>query len=53
MITMSLELVTSAEKRRSDRRSSEGAPYTEADWTDGDDSSRTPYVRSKTLAEQA
>jgi dihydroflavonol-4-reductase len=38
---------------RSGRDSSEIAPYTEADWTDGDDSSRTPYVRSKTLAEQA
>ncbi|MGZ4249428.1 MAG: NAD-dependent epimerase/dehydratase family protein [Solirubrobacteraceae bacterium] len=38
---------------RSDRHSSEAAPYTEADWTNGDDSSRTPYVRSKTLAEQA
>ena len=34
-------------------RSSESAPYTEADWTDGDDTSRTPYVRSKTIAEQA
>ena len=38
---------------RSGRASSESAPYTEADWTDGDDASRTPYVRSKTLAEQA
>jgi dihydroflavonol-4-reductase len=38
---------------RSDRISSEAAPYTEADWTDGDDSSRTPYVRSKALAEKA
>ena len=38
---------------RSSRTSAEGAPYTEADWTDGDDESRTPYVRSKTLAEQA
>lgn len=38
---------------RSDRDSSASAPYTEADWTDGDDPSRTPYVRSKTLAEQA
>jgi nucleoside-diphosphate-sugar epimerase len=38
---------------RSDRESSPSAPYTEADWTDGDDSSGTPYVRSKTLAEQA
>jgi dihydroflavonol-4-reductase len=35
------------------RPSSEAAPYTEADWTDGNDASRTPYVRSKTLAEQA
>ncbi|HUZ28931.1 MAG TPA: NAD-dependent epimerase/dehydratase family protein [Solirubrobacteraceae bacterium] len=35
------------------RQSSEAAPYTEDDWTDGQDSSRTPYVRSKTLAEQA
>jgi dihydroflavonol-4-reductase len=38
---------------RSDQPSSAAAPYTEADWTDGEDSSRTPYVRSKTLAEQA
>jgi dihydroflavonol-4-reductase len=38
---------------RSDRASSEAAPYTEADWTDGNDPTRTPYVRSKTLAEQA
>ncbi len=35
------------------RTSTEAAPYAEADWTDGDDPSRTPYVRSKTLAEQA
>ncbi len=38
---------------RSDRQSSQSAPYTEADWTDGDDTARTPYARSKTLAEQA
>jgi dihydroflavonol-4-reductase len=38
---------------RSDRESSEAAPYTEADWTDGNDAARTPYVRSKALAEQA
>ena len=38
---------------RSGRQSSQTAPYTEADWTDGEDISRTPYVRSKTLAEQA
>src|SRR5881398_3499730 len=36
---------------RPDHTSSEAAPYTEADWTNGGDSSRTPYVRSKTLAE--
>jgi len=36
---------------RSGRTSSESAPYTEADWTDGDDASYTPYTRSKTLAE--
>ncbi len=38
---------------RSSRQSSEAAPFTEDDWTDGEDRSRTPYVRSKTLAEQA
>jgi len=38
---------------RPDRASSESQPYTEADWTDGADASRTPYARSKTLAEQA
>jgi dihydroflavonol-4-reductase len=38
---------------RSDRESSPSAPYTETDWTDGADSSKTPYVRSKTIAEQA
>jgi nucleoside-diphosphate-sugar epimerase len=35
------------------RASSETEPYTEADWTNGEDPTRTPYVRSKTLAEQA
>jgi dihydroflavonol-4-reductase len=38
---------------RSDRESSQAAPYTEADWVDGGDTSRTPYVRSKTIAERA
>jgi dihydroflavonol-4-reductase len=38
---------------RSPRESSEAAPYTEADWTDGSDTSKTPYSRSKTIAEQA
>jgi nucleoside-diphosphate-sugar epimerase len=28
-------------------------PYTEEDWTDGHDARRTPYVRSKTIAERA
>src|SRR6476469_3413226 len=28
-------------------------PYNEEDWTDGDDTRRTPYVRSKALAERA
>lgn len=35
------------------RESTEGAPLTEADWTDPDDGSKTPYTRSKTVAEQA
>jgi nucleoside-diphosphate-sugar epimerase len=38
---------------RSDRAATADAPLTEDDWTDGNDASRTPYVRSKTIAEQA
>ncbi len=38
---------------RGNQPSSESRPLTEADWTDGNDTSLTPYVRSKTLAEQA
>ncbi|MEA2349814.1 MAG: hypothetical protein QOG86_755, partial [Thermoleophilaceae bacterium] len=38
---------------RGRRESSESAPFTETDWTDGDDTARTPYVRSKTIAERA
>jgi dihydroflavonol-4-reductase len=38
---------------RSERPSTEDTPYTEADWTDGEDRALTPYVRSKTLAERA
>ena len=38
---------------RSDRAATADAPLTEDDWTDGNDPSRTPYVRSKTIAEQA
>src|SRR5918911_2933141 len=38
---------------RGSRQSSESAPFTEADWTDAEDTERTPYVRSKTIAERA
>jgi dihydroflavonol-4-reductase len=38
---------------RPERDSSAAAPYTEADWTDASNTARTPYVRSKTIAEQA
>src|SRR5204863_5276432 len=38
---------------RHGRPASEDTPYTEEDWTDGDDTRRTPYVRSKTIAERA
>jgi nucleoside-diphosphate-sugar epimerase len=38
---------------RHGRPPSEDKPYTEEDWTDGNDTRRTPYVRSKALAEQA
>lgn len=34
-------------------RAPSAAPYNEADWTDPDDLQRTPYVRSKTIAERA
>jgi nucleoside-diphosphate-sugar epimerase len=38
---------------RHGREPSAGKPYDEEDWTDGDDLRRTPYVRSKTIAERA
>ena len=38
---------------RHGRPASEDRPYNEEDWTDGNDTRRTPYVRSKALAEQA
>jgi nucleoside-diphosphate-sugar epimerase len=38
---------------RHGRAPSETAPYNESDWTDPDDAQRTPYVRSKTIAERA
>jgi dihydroflavonol-4-reductase len=46
-------LTSSVAAIRGSRRSTATAPYTEADWTDGDDPSLTPYVRSKSLAERA
>lgn len=46
-------MTSSIAATRSRRPSSESAPYDEDDWTDGDDVSLTPYVRSKTLAEKA
>jgi nucleoside-diphosphate-sugar epimerase len=46
-------LTSSVAAVRGSRTSSATSPYTEADWTDGNDASRTPYVRSKTLAERA
>jgi nucleoside-diphosphate-sugar epimerase len=38
---------------RHGREASADAPYDESDWTDPDDLQRTPYVRSKTIAELA
>jgi nucleoside-diphosphate-sugar epimerase len=38
---------------RHGREPSSDAPYDETDWTDPDDVRRTPYVRSKTIAERA
>ena len=48
-----IAMTSSVAAIRSERESSENAPYTEADWLDGNDTSRTPYARSKALAEQA
>jgi nucleoside-diphosphate-sugar epimerase len=38
---------------RHGRPASPDRPYAEEDWTDGNDERRTPYVRSKALAERA
>ena len=46
-------LTSSIAAVRGSRASSATSPYTEVDWTDGNDLRRTPYVRSKTLAELA
>lgn len=47
VLTSSIAAIRSAGESTPDR------PLTEDDWTDGDDPARTPYVRSKTLAERA
>jgi dihydroflavonol-4-reductase len=46
-------LTSSVAAVRHGRPPSEDKPYTEEDWTDGDDERRTPYVRSKTIAVRA
>ena len=46
-------LTSSVAAVRGGRTGSATSPLSEADWTDGDDSRRTPYVRSKALAERA
>jgi nucleoside-diphosphate-sugar epimerase len=38
---------------RHGRPASATEPYSESDWTEPDDARRTPYVRSKTIAERA
>lgn len=46
-------LTSSVAAVRHGRQASADAPYNEADWTDPRDVRRTPYVRSKTIAERA
>lgn len=46
-------LTSSVAAIHADREDSEAAPLNEDDWTDGDDTSRLPYTRSKALAERA
>jgi nucleoside-diphosphate-sugar epimerase len=46
-------LTSSVAAVRHGRPASAAAPYSEADWTDPHDLRRTPYVRSKTIAERA
>lgn len=46
-------LTSSVAAIHSDRADSEAAPLNEDDWTDGDDTSRPAYTRSKALAERA
>jgi dihydroflavonol-4-reductase len=47
-----IAMTSSVAAIRGSRESSPESPYTETDWTDGADTSRTPYVRSKTIAER-
>jgi nucleoside-diphosphate-sugar epimerase len=47
-----IAMTSSVAAVRGGRESSPQSPHTEADWTDGADTSRTPYVRSKTIAER-
>ncbi len=46
-------LTSSLAAVRHGRAPSAQEPYDETDWSDGDDLRRTPYVRSKTIAERA
>jgi dihydroflavonol-4-reductase len=46
-------LTSSVAAVRHGREESADAPYDETDWTDPDDVRRTPYTRSKTIAERA
>ncbi len=46
-------LTSSVAAVRHGRAPSADAPYDEKDWTDPDDLRRTPYTRSKTIAERA
>jgi dihydroflavonol-4-reductase len=46
-------MTSSIASTRPARDSTESSPYTEADWTDGNDTSKTPYTRSKAIAERA
>ncbi len=46
-------LTSSVASIRGDRDNSDSDPLTEADWTDGADPTKSPYVRSKATAERA
>lgn len=46
-------LTSSVAAIHADRENSEANPLNEDDWTDGNDESKVPYTRSKTLAERA